>query len=87
MNSSEQFDKLYSYVVANPKASYEITFDDNSTITAFFDTAYETDNSLEMEDPNYEEFWALLFTSEDKAYEITYKNMPAHVTSEGNIVI
>ena len=84
MNSNKSFDTLYSYVNSHPHGVYELTFSDNITITATFDTAYETDNDLDIDNPNYEEFWAMLFLSGERAIEITYKNTPIHASCGGD---
>ena len=44
---------------AKQSSEYEIQWE-NSIIYGSLDTIYEDDNMLEIEDPNYEEFWTVL---------------------------
>ena len=85
MESQERFDLLYKTVNANPKAKYKLCFN-TEDIDAIFDTAYETDNSLEIDDPDYEELWALLFISSERAIELTYHSLPEHVYCDDKCV-
>ena len=41
------------------KDLYEMEWQDGTKIVGYCDTIYESDNDLELEDPNYEEYWGV----------------------------
>ena len=69
---------------------YQLEWPSGAKIIGYCDTIYESDNNLELDDPNYEEFWAIAVQivniiksgpelgeiSEDNIIEITYHNVP-----------
>ncbi len=61
----------------------------NETILAYYDTDYEDDNDLEMDDPNYEEFQSIVFTRVDGGglFQINYHTLPKKVMDGETVVI
>ena len=57
---------------------------DNETITAKYDTMYETDNGLEDDEDGYEEYNAIAFLNiqTDELFEINYLNLPKSIICE-----
>jgi len=72
------FETLLLATHANPNAIF--TFVDNSgeSVKASYDTDYETDNGLDLDDPKYEEYIGIAFKnhSTGNLFEICYKNTP-----------
>ncbi|MBQ6470343.1 MAG: hypothetical protein IJJ33_00030 [Victivallales bacterium] len=84
----ETFGKLYAFTSTNPDAILTITMNNGVVFNAVADTDYETDNGLEMSDPGYEEFHAMLLRRIDtgELLEITYHNFPRRITCDGVFV-
>lgn len=82
------FDKLYKFVHEHVTEIYDIYFDEETNQKAVFETDYETDNGLELEDKNYEEYCEMLFKSSDgKGYIIiNYHTLPYKVVCNGFVV-
>ena len=57
-------------------------------IECTFDTAYESDNNLEENDPNYEEYFALCFRNNisNQLFEVNYLNLPDLVYVDDNLI-
>ncbi len=70
-------DVFYAAIIEH--SNDELLFEyENCKIACCFDTAYESDNCLEEEDPNYEEYFALCFKRKesDQLFEVCYHNVP-----------
>jgi len=92
-------EKLFLSISDNANQIYVLTYSDGDIIEAQVDTCYETDNGLEDDDPNYEEYHAcamkIVKIIEDKSkklkegnlIEIDYHNYPQQIKdSQGNIL-
>jgi len=84
-NEEGRFWDFLCYVHKNSKASFRFITEDNSIIHALFDTACESDNCLPDDDPNYEEYWIMVFKNVEtnQLFEINYHNMPKEVYCDG----
>lgn len=84
-NEKVNFEKLLCYTHSAPNGTYEFFDITGSSIKASYDTDYETDNGLEPDDENYEEFYGIAFKSlkSGNMFEITYKNMPIKALCDG----
>lgn len=80
------FTKLLRFI--NEKYDENIVFDlefkfiyETKTITAKYDTMYETDNGLEDDEEGYEEYNAIAFlnVATDELFEINYLNLPKSI--------
>ena len=80
------FTKLLRFI--NEKYDENIVFDlefkfiyETKTITAKYDTMYETDNCLEDDEEGYEEYNAIAFlnVATDELFEINYLNLPKSI--------
>lgn len=87
-NEKQFFDKLYKYVHEHINEKYDIYFDENTNQKAVFETDYETDNGLEIEDKKYEEYCEILFKPYDGEGFITvnYHTLPYKIVCGTNIV-
>ena len=84
-------ENLFLSISDNVNQRYVLTYSDGNVIEAQVDTCYETDNGLEMEDLNYEEYHAcamrIVKVIEDKngslkegsLIEINYHNYPQQI--------
>ena len=81
------FDVIYKYVDRNEDGIYELSFN-NKIIRCNFETCYESDNGLDENDENYDEYEVIVFSNIDNNYnfEINYKNIPDEVYHNGKLV-
>lgn len=75
-----RFKTLLLYCHAHPKSVYKCE-DQGGCRLAYYDTDYETDNGLEMDEPGYEEYQGIAFMSvnDGSLFEINYHNLPTTV--------
>ncbi len=78
VKSKENFKQLLFTTYKKPKGKYKFIDASGQNIIASFVTDYETDNGLELEDPNYEEFYGIAFKNEEtgSCFEVNYHNLP-----------
>ncbi|MDD6155230.1 MAG: hypothetical protein PUB39_06735 [Eubacteriales bacterium] len=77
----ERFSKLHIYATNSPDTRFRFVDDTGASLTATFDTAYETDNGLEPGEEGYEEFDAMAFCEDTtgELFEVTYLSLPKEV--------
>ena len=82
------FDLLYSFVHEHPGGIYQLTLS-GVTVSAEYDTDYETDNGADADDAEYEEYIAVVFRniSDNTLFEISCFNFPEKVVYEGKEVL
>ncbi len=92
---------LIKFDRANPNEIYTILYSDNTEIKASYDTDFESDNGLDLEEKDYEEYWACVFELKEitchgnsvpcnigELFEINYKNFPYMIkNSTGEIIV
>ena len=80
-NEEKEFRKLLNFVYKNEKDFYTLIFADGKKVIASTYTCYESDNDLELDDPNYEEFHSIVMRNQEtgKLFEFNYHNMPVEV--------
>ena len=88
-NENGTFETLFCYFDEHENDLYTLVFAAGNKIIARFDTSYESDNELELDDPDYEEFDSIVMRNEEtgKLFEFNYHNMPIEVYSEGRRII
>ncbi len=88
-NETPRFDAFYDYVYKHKKATYTFQYANGTSEDVVYFTDYETENLLEEDDPNYEEYWGIAFRriTTDDCFEITYHNLPEAVYCNGKRVI
>ena len=66
-----------------------LIYADGTRVSAVFDTACETENCKELDDPDYEEYFALFFRNSETGdlFEVSYHNLPLEVWDAGIRVI
>jgi hypothetical protein len=79
-NEEGRFKQLLLYVTDNPGSAYALQIGE-TTVHTRFDTCYESDNGMEMDEPGYEEYWCIAFQDicSGKLFEISYHNLPEQV--------
>ena len=60
-HETKKFDFLYNFIHEHSEGTYRITFKDGTEISAEYDTDYETDNGVDIDDSSYEEYIAIIF--------------------------
>ncbi len=92
-------ENLFLSINDNATQIYILTYLDGDIIEAQVDTCYETDNGLDDDDPDYEEYHACAMKivkiivdktqklKEGNLIEINYHNYPQQIkNSEGNVL-
>lgn len=98
-NEKRIMENLFLSINDNATQTYILTYSDGDIIEAQVDTCYETDNGLDDDDPNYEEYHACAMKiikkivdktqklKEGNLIEINYHNYPQQMKdSQGNTV-
>ena len=75
-----RFKTLMYYVFDNNKKVFKIE-NNNTVIYAYYDTAYEGDNDLELDEEGYEELNFIVFrkVSDGTLFEYNYHTLPEAV--------
>ena len=98
-NERRIMENLFLSINDNATQIYILTYSDGDIIEAQVDTCYETDNGLDDDDPDYEEYHACAMRivkiivdktqklKEGSLIEINYHNYPQHIKDlQGNIL-
>ncbi len=98
-NERRIMENLFLSINDNATQIYILTYSDGDIIEAQVDTCYETDNGLDDDDPDYEEYHACAMKivkiivdktqklKEGSLIEINYHNYPQHIKDlQGNIL-
>ena len=74
----ETFIPFYRYVIKHRNEVFTVEFSNGQVISALFDIAFEDDNELELNDPNYEEYTTMVFrnTSTQTLFSLNYHDLP-----------
>ena len=82
---NKYFDKLYIYVHEHMNDIYDIYYDNNIIVKAKYDTDYETDNGLELDEKGYEEYCEMLFKpiNGDGFIVLNYNTLPLKIMCNG----
>ena len=67
------------------RSELHLVFSDNSEVNCKYFTSCESENGLDLDDPNYEEYWILVFKNlaTGELFEVNYHNMPVEVWCDG----
>ena len=98
-NERRIMENIFLSINDNATQIYILTYSDGDIIEAQVDTCYETDNGLDDDDPDYEEYHACAMKivkiivdktqklKEGSLIEINYHNYPQHIKDlQGNIL-
>lgn len=98
-NERRIMENLFLSINDNATQIYILTYSDGDIIEAQVDTCYETDNGLDEDAPDYEEYHACAMKivkiivdktqklKEGSLIEINYHNYPQHIKDlQGNIL-
>lgn len=90
LNKGEETEFIHflSFIEKNKRSSFVFRFADDSKVNATYFTICESENCLELDDPNYEEYWAIFFNNVEtgESFEVNYHNMPVEVWCDGKKV-
>ena len=88
-HETETFDFLYNFIHEHDKGKYQITLQDGTEVSAEYDTDYETDNGLDIDDAEYDEYIAIVFKNsiDGTLFEVSCFNFPTKVIYNGDQVI
>lgn len=84
-NEEGRFYDFFCFAEQHTHSEYKLVFEDDSIIECVFDTCCESDNCLELDDPNYEEYLMIVFQNivTQELFEVNYHNMPKEVWCDG----
>ena len=84
-NEEGKFWNFRGFVEEHVLSKFHFIFPDNSEIECTYFTSCESDNGLELDDTNYEEYWILIFKNilTKELFEINYHNMPIEIWCDG----
>lgn len=85
----ERWMSLYRYTFDHQSSQFLFVYANGGRINAEFDTAFDTDNSKELDDPDYEEYHAIAYCDLEtqKLFEVNYHNLPIEVWDKETRVI
>ena len=102
-NNIEEKTILPFLIFKNNSKIKDYTFEylDNTVIKVSYDTDFESDNGLDLDEEGYEEYWAIAFELKEivkegksvpckvgELFEVNYKNFPYIIkSSKGEIVV
>lgn len=84
-NEAGKFWNFRGLVENHRRSKFRLIFADKTEVQCTYFTSCESDNNLELDDPNYEEFWIIVFRkiNSDETFEINFHNMPVEVWCDG----
>ena len=87
-NESGKFWNFLCFVHKNVKSEYKLKLSEEKTFQCRYFTSFESDNELELDDSNYEEYWIIFFKNmhSDYIHEINYHNISLEVWCDGKKV-
>ena len=81
------FDEFYCLVDEYRKDTFTFVFGSDKFDAEYF-VMSEDDNNLELDDPNYDEFFSIWFEKPDGSFcEVNIHNMPDEVYHKGILVL
>ena len=88
-HETKTFDFLYNFLHEHTEGIYQITFQSGTEISAEYDTDYETDNGIDIDDARYEEYIAIVFKNiiDGTLFEVSCFNFPIKVIHNGEKII
>ena len=88
-HETETFDFLYNFIHEHIGGVYQIIFQGDLEISAEYDTDYETDNGIDIDDADYEEYIAIVFKNiiGGTLFEVSCFNFPIKVSYNGEKII
>lgn len=94
-NEYNGFTELYFYIdefyknrTINDLGIFKLVYR-NRTVNAKYATMYDSDNGLELDEPDYEEFNEIAFDDVDtgEGFYINYTNMPEEIYYDGKLIV
>ncbi len=85
----ETFDFLYNFIHEHAEGVYHMTFQDGLQVSAEYDTDYETDNGIDIDEAGYEEYIAIIFrnTADNTLFEVNCFSFPTKVIYNGEQIL
>ena len=86
--NEEMFALLLKSAHENPGGVFELRDSKGQTVTATYDTDYETDNGLDVSEPGYKEFQGIAFRRTDNGalFEVNCQQIPVSAKCDGRAV-
>ncbi len=84
----ERFERLLGFVSTHVNGKYTFFYESGMRSDAVFDSIYNSDNRLDEDDENYEEYKCISFKdiSNGMLFEINYRQMPSMAFCDGEII-
>ena len=86
--NEQRFALLLDYTHKHTKGKYTLYANDGGFIEAYYDTDFETDNGLEVNEDGYEEYQAIIFRrlTDQTLFEVNCHEIPTAVICDGVVV-
>ena len=83
----EKFEILLNYAHSHINGLYTFCYN-KKNIEAVFDTDYESDNGLDVDEDEYEEYQCMAFKriSDGSLFEVNYHQLPDKVVCDGEVI-
>lgn len=84
-NEARVFWNFLGFVHKHRKGNYKLKLQDGKEMECTYFTSCESENGLDLDDPNYEEYWIICFKDKNSDYihEVNYHNIPLEVWFDG----
>ena len=84
-NEAGAFWKFLSFVHKHTKGDYRLKLENGNILECKYFTSAESDNCLDLDDHEYEEYWIVCFKDKhsDYIHEVNYHNIPSEVWCDG----
>ncbi len=82
------FEKLLVFVNSHVNGKYAFSYDTGKSCDAVFDSVYDSDNGLDADDEEYEEYKCISFKdiSSGMLFEINYRQIPSMAICDGEVI-
>ncbi len=84
----ERFEKLFRFTHSHANGKYTLYDNEGRSVEAVYDTDYESDNGLDVDEEGYEEYWCIAFKriSDGCLFEVNYHQIPVKGECDGEVI-
>ncbi len=84
----EMYEILLKYAHSHVNGKYTFYDSQGKSVDAVYDTDYESDNGLELDEEGYEEYHCMAFKNISSGYlfEVNYHQIPVKAECDGEVI-